>query len=443
MFAPAVYARIREAERQLNCLELEGRISEQLQSIVQNAVLTLPFWRERFQAAGIDPNGVREIADLAALPILDKQEVRANLRQMVAPGTPLSAGDMTGGSTAAPMPFYRDAECLARRVANEWAFFAWYGRRPWHRWGHIWGSQRDLGETASFKSRWRARLMDRAMILPANRLSNELIDRYLERLCRFRPHFIHAYSQAAYLVARRMTESGVKVPGIAAVTVTAEPIYSDQRAHIERAFGCRVYSIYGTREFGMIAAESPVEPGLHVNPLNALVEVILPDGSPAPPGVPGQVVVTDMLNRAMPLIRYRIGDVAAMIPDGTTRLPRLDIVAGRETDFVVTPDGRFISGAALTLISCEGISQIQYLQHTAAEVKVRYVRDVNKQKVEIQLLRDKIKNVVGNGVDIHFEEVPEIPILPSGKIKYVESEVSRKLLAVKASDACDPERLVK
>jgi phenylacetate-CoA ligase len=133
---------------------------------------------------------------------------------------------------------------------------------------------------------------------------------------------------------------------------------------------------------------------LHVNPLNALVEILLPDGSPAPPGVPGQVVVTDMLNWTMPLIRYRIGDVAAMLAVGKLRLPRLEIVAGRETDFVVTPDDRFVSGASLTLISAPGIAQLQYVQSLDGRLTVNYVKTSDCTSVDVQELRSKISAVV-------------------------------------------------
>jgi phenylacetate-CoA ligase len=227
-----------------------------------------------------------------------------------------------------------------------------------------------------------------------------------------------------------MLETGHVIDGIDAITVTAEPIYPDQRATIDRAFASRTYSIYGTREFGMIAAESPLETGLHVNPLNAMVEILLPDGSPAPPGTPGQVVVTDTLNRAMPLIRYRIGDVAAMLPMGKWGLPRLEIVAGRETDFVVSTDGRFISGAALTLISAPGIAQLQYIQSLDGRLTVNYVKTGACTSEGLRELQSKISAVVGEDLPLSLVEVNHIGLLPSGKLQYVRSDLSRQRLAV-------------
>ena len=60
--------------------------------------------------------------------------------------------------------------------------------------------------------------------------------------------------------------------------------------------------IYGAREFGFMAAEAPGREGLHVNPFNCIIEFLRADGSPAKPGEHGQIVVTDLLNKGMPLL---------------------------------------------------------------------------------------------------------------------------------------------
>jgi len=428
--APSLTRRVRRTQQALESANLDELVSRRLNSLVQHAATNIPFWRRRFADAGIDPRQVATLGDLRRLPLLEKSEVRERLSELVSPDESHPLPDMTGGSTAAPMRFFRDATCLAERVANEWVFFAWYGRRPHDRWGHIWGSQRDLGETASFKARLRSRLYERSIALPANKLSPELIDEFLASMRRFRPRFLHAYSQGVYLVARHVLDSGQSAPAVEVTTVTAEPISELQRETINRAFGCRTYAIYGTREFGMIAAESPHEEGLQINPLNALVEILKPDGSPAEPGDSGQVVVTDLLNRAMPLIRYRIGDVAAPLPAGRLGLPRMELVAGRETDFVIMPDGRYVSGAALTLITAPGVAQLQFVQQAEKQLTVCYVPTAAFGDAALLELQRRVIDVLGPELNYVFDRVNEIPLLPSGKLQYVRSDVARKRLAV-------------
>lgn len=434
-FAPHLRSRLEANKRLLESEDLSSIVSQRLNNLVQHATRTCPFWTRRFRESEIDPAKVESLEDLRRLPLLEKSDVRECRAELLSTAIDLPMPDMTGGSTAAPMQFYRDSECLAERVSNEWLFFSWYGRQPHDRWGHIWGSQRDLGETASFKSRLRSRLLERAIVLPGNKLSPQLIDRFLISIRKFRPSFLHAYSQAAFLVGRYVLESGQSAPPVRATTVTAEPISEMQRQVIDRAFHCRTYSIYGTREFGMIAAESPLEPGLQVNPLNALVEVLRPDGSSAHPGEPGQVVVTDLLNRAMPLIRYRIGDVASTREPGKLGLPRLDLVGGRETDFIVTPEGRFVSGASLTLITAPGIAQLQYRQDLERRLTVNYIPTADFNTAALLELERNLRDVIGPEMSYEFNAVDSIPLLPSGKLQYVHSEISRKHMAV--SQECD------
>src|SRR5262249_8028755 len=141
--------------------------------------------------------------------------------------------------------------------------------------------------------------------------------------------------------------SGYRPRGI---ITSAMVLHNWQRRVIEEVFACRVTNRYGCEEVSLIACECERHEGLHVNADNLLVEV-LRDGRPAAPGEPGSVVVTDLSNRAMPLLRYQVGDVAVatdrLCPCGRG-LPLLERIEGREADYVVTPSGRLISGISLT-----------------------------------------------------------------------------------------------
>src|SRR5207244_11937336 len=113
--------------------------------------------------------------------------------------------------------------------------------------------------------------------------------------------------------------------------------------------------------------ECPEHSGLHVNADGVLIEIVA-GGRPAPPGTPGAIVVTDLSNFAMPLIRYQIGDVGVLAdracPCGRG-LPLLESIEGREADYVVTADGRLVSGISLTenfALMVPGIAHLQNQQ---------------------------------------------------------------------------------
>jgi phenylacetate-CoA ligase len=126
-------------------------------------------------------------------------------------------------------------------------------------------------------------------------------------------------------------------------------------------------------------------------------------------------------------------------------LPRIDIVGGRETDFVVTPDGRFISGASLTLVSAPGIAQLQYIQSSEDTVMIRYVRTTGFSESSLVELKRRVADILGGELRFQLEEVKEIPLLPSGKLQYVYSDVARRRLAVSevsSSSQGSPAKLV-
>src|SRR5262249_8373738 len=153
------------------------------------------------------------------------------------------------------------------------------------------------------------------------------------QLCRRRPRFVLAYARAAVLFARWAEARDLRLHRPDAVLTSAEVLEEDERAVIERAFGCRVFNRYGCREVSVIASECDAHDGLHVMAEGLYVELETPTG-PARPGEMGSVLVTDLLNPAMPLVRYRIGDMASWAPGRCAcgrGLPRLAKVSGRVT----------------------------------------------------------------------------------------------------------------
>ncbi|MEK6235678.1 MAG: hypothetical protein N2C14_13295 [Planctomycetales bacterium] len=430
-------AALREADRELSASpeEILKLQRERLQAILRHAGTTCPFWRRRFAAADLDPRDVKDVEDLRRLPILEKDEVRRNLSEMLSSAirTEDRFPAWTGGSTAAPMKFFRDRDCLRIREAYGWVVHGWHGRKPHHRSALIWGASQDLAENQGWRTRLRERLIDRTIVLPGNRLDDASLARFAEQLNAFDPPYLHGYSQAVHRFAQSLRRTGRAAPNLRAVTVTAESMTEEQRRQAESVFECPVHRIYGTREFGFLAAECEDRRGMRINPLNAVVEFIAPDGSPARPGEPGQVVVTDLLNRATPLIRYRIGDVGTLAANSNPqceRFPRMEISAGRETDFIVTPEGKWISGAAITLVHAPGIVEVQYVQEVAERLTVRYVADENFQAESLAELRRRLRETFGDGLDYAFQQVAAIGLTDSGKRQYVRSNVARRALGL-------------
>jgi phenylacetate-CoA ligase len=201
-----------------------------------------------------------------------------------------------------------------------------------------------------------------------------------------------------------------------------------QRRRIEATFGCPVTNRYGCEEASLIACECERHRGLHVNADSVLVEVIR-DGRPAPPGTPGSLVVTDLSNFAMPLVRYLIGDVGVLAdrscPCGRA-FPLLESIEGREADYVVTADGRLISGISLTenfAVLVPGVAQLQIIQEALRTFLFRIVRGADWGPASDRKLAALVAERFGKNIRHAVEFVDLIPQEPSGKYRFCISHV--------------------
>ena len=215
--------------------------------------------------------------------------------------------------------------------------------------------------------------------------------------------------------------------------ITSAELLSDtERALIERVFRTKVFDRYGCREMSVVASECEAHDGLHINSENIFVE-ILRSGKPAEPGEPGELILTDLENHGMPLIRYKIEDSASAVSGecacGRT-LPRLRITGGRVNEFLVTADDRLVAGTALTiflLAETPGIAQMQIYQRERGKVIFRIVKD--NYGFDERILLEKAQTFLGAGTQVAIEYREQIAREPSGKYRFSISEVAGEFLS--------------
>src|SRR5262249_20889196 len=210
---------------------------------------------------------------------------------------------------------------------------------------------------------------------------------------------------------------------------------ANDRRLLEQVFGCPVFDRYGCREVSVIASECSAHTGLHVNAECLYLEIETADG-PADAGEIGSILVTDLLNRAMPLIRYRIGDLGAWAagdcPCGRG-LPRLAALHGRSTDFLVGSDGRLVSGvflATYVVANRPSLGQVQIRQDRAGAVVYRVRPGTGfDATADFAYLGAATRHPLGERAEAEFEVVAALPAEPSGKFLFSRSTVPPGFLA--------------
>jgi phenylacetate-CoA ligase len=377
----------------------------------------VPFWRERL-APG---------ARLTDVPPLTRADLQGSLDRLADERRPKSElrADASGGSTGQPVRVVHDRDYWTSTFATEaWLHESW-GLVPWARTAYLWGD--DRAGRPGFKERLRHRLLDRLM-LNAFAMDEARMTAFAATLARFRPEVVQGYVGALDLFAGHLLahpQAAAIRPKV--VRSAAETLLPAQRARIERAFGVPVRDVYGSREAAGLAAEC-LHGGFHVLEHGKVIELVDDAGRPVPPGTAGRVLVTDLTNRAMGLIRYENGDVAAW---DTASEPcacgspyaRLARVLGRTSDFVTTPAGERIHGEWFTHLfyGRDDVTRFQVHQRTTTEVDLLTVGRASEADLAPLLARMRAR--LGPQVNVSWRSVPDIPASPSGKHRFTKSDV--------------------
>ena len=424
----AVFARLRELQaiESLPAEDLLERQAVKLASLLNHARVCSPYYRARWGDRGaVTPSQARE--RLAELPFLTKrglQECQTELLTHPRPGR--VTRKTTGGSTGEPVTVVKDRIATAHEMAASWLGYGWHGVRIGDRAARFWGSP------ATLKRRLRFAAADFAMHrirFSAFAFDEADLQRYWEACNDFRPDYFYGYVSMLEAFAAFVDSTsydGSKL-NLKCVVTTSEVLTESQRKLIERTFATRVQNEYGCGEVGPIAYECE-EGRLHVMSENVLVEVLREDGEPARCGEPGEVVVTDLNNRAMPLIRYRLSDFAVRgLPCSCGRgFPVLERIWGRAYDFVESPEGKRYHGEFFMYLMEElrsagrPIGQFQIVQEGPRTLAIAVVMPESARSEVEADIRSRLGRTLP-GMEITVSGVAGISRESSGKMRVIRN----------------------
>jgi phenylacetate-CoA ligase len=415
----------------LSTAELDALRLTRLQALLTLAWDQSPWYREQWQARGLDPHRVTALTDLTAYPLLDRAiitEHRLALRTAT-PDTHL-IHKSTGGSSGVPLHFDLDAAGNERRMAAWHRGYQWAGAEPGVRQWYLWGAPpRSAGALARGKLRLYDALYGRT-VANCFELNDAALDRFAASLRRTRPRVIVAYTGALYEFARMLESRGLVPWRPDSIVIGAEALHDFQRTTIEHVFGAPVFETYGSREFMLMAAECEAHRGLHLTAEHHILEVLDDAGQPVPPGVEGNIAVTDLTNVGMPFIRYLNGDRGVMMaaePCACGRtLPRMARVTGRVLDVLTTPDGHRLPGEFFPHILKDfpAIRRYQVIQTVPHDVEVRLVAPTWSD-ADTTRLQAEVSAVVGSALGVRVTLVDDIPLTAAGKHKVVDNRLGR------------------
>ena len=370
-------------------------------------------WREAFSRSTPD--------DLLSWPMLERDTVRTRRAELLTIGDRQIPGLLyrnSSASTGKPLQVALNPHAAAWSWANEYRAMLWYGvpigAKTLMLWGYTntildWVRNRKTLVTTSFTP---SRVEEAARYLIQQR----------PKICWGLPS---AITQLAQYV--RAAYPGAPQPLVSYVRLGGEQVYPFQREEITKHLGARVIETYGCTEVGAIAQECPMG-SLHIFAEHVHLE-ILRDGEPAALGEFGDIVVTSLTNKAMPLIRCRIGDRGILSPEPcpcSLPHPVLSSLEGRAADLFLAADGSKIHGSTLghalqsffAKVPLGVVQLVLFQQVDQWNWKVLVESRDGFNEVLASQLTDIVRSVYGKDCNIKIERVPMIPREASGKFRY-------------------------
>lgn len=403
--------------------QLESLQTQKLNSLIIHAYKTSKWYRKVITEIGLDLSQPLTLQDLLKFPITTKIDIRENTTDFISSSydPALMPKARTGGSTGVSLNLFFDEHCQKLRNGAQIFADSFSGWKPGIRVAAVWGNP---PTPKTLKQKIRAFLLDRMIYLDTMDLNPSSMSSFITRWKEFQPEMIFGHSHSIYIFAKFVTEQGITDLRPKGIVATSMMLLDHEREIIETAFQCKVSNRYGCEEVGLIAVECEQHQGMHINSSHIILECLDENNQPAAPGQAGKLVITDLNNFGMPLIRYRVEDVGVLSERKCScgrNTPLLERLEGRVADFLKKPDGGQVAGVSLverTLTKIPGIEQMQLVQEQLHEILINRVKGPEYTiNTDTQLIAE-FREVFDSSVNLIIKDVEKIPQEKSGKYRF-------------------------
>ena len=356
-------------------------------------------------------------------PVINKSIIKDNFTDFLS--VKYDVADLhkvtTSGSTGAPLTIYQDKVKRARHQADNIFFseIAGYkiGTRLYYL--RVWN---ELNRKNPIR-----RLMQNIVMVDAGNLSDESFESLFSRIrsdnsTKSLLAFSSTYEALSHFLAKNPDQGSLN---ISSIITMSETLPDGSKLILREAFNCPVVSRYSNMENGFLAQQCIEENNeYHLNEASYYFELLHPDkDEPVGAGIPGRIVVTDLFNYAMPMIRYDTGDMGILEERSLCGRPGrvFSRVEGRKVDFIYDTKGNLLSPHVITNTMWKYSSEVRQFQFIQ-NGKDLYLIKLNcpaSSFTRNDELVSELRNYLGKNAVISMDFVDEIPLLASGKRKKI------------------------
>jgi phenylacetate-CoA ligase len=411
--------------------EIERYRDKQLRMVVKYAYDNSRFYHERFRKIGVKPEGIKTVGDLNKLPIVRKEDVVKNLRDVVSVEYDIAKlrVQRTSGSTGRPLYVYMTQAENEFRKAKHLRAQMVLGQKPWHKWVTI-TSPLHFAETTRLQ-----KIFKFYSVTPISVFDD--VKKQVSEIQKLKPDVIDGYSNSLLLLAKEIEKTGIDDVRPKFLVGGAELISPPSRSYIEKVFEAPLYDQYATVEFERIAWQCREKAEYHIDADSVIVQFVDENGEEVAPGERGEIVCTSLFNYAMPFIRYALDDVGipsekAECPCGIS-FPLMKLIEGRKTSLLSFSNGRVLAPFALMLAiwtfkHYDLIDTFRVIQTKRDNIVFKL--KLKKYDAKVEEIRRELTSHVrkelklnSDDVSIDVEFLDDIPLDKTGKFSIVISEV--------------------
>ncbi len=364
-----------------------------------------------------------------ALPILQKRDLQAPLSEMISNGYKLSDVYISNTSGSSGHPFFFAKDKFSHALT--WAFIQRQYELLDIKSSDV--QARFYGIPLDRVSYAKEKVKDFAMNrirFPVFDLGDEMLEKFLQKFGREKIQYVYGYTNSILLFSKFLIRKDIQLnevcPTLKRCIVTSEVCRDEDKQVIENAFGVPVIREYGASELDVIAIED-IQGRWAINEANLFVEILSEDNRVLPLGETGRLVITSLNNKAMPFIRYDIGDIGVMEEDNKGLV--LKALSGRVNDTIVLPSGKKSPGLTFyyvsrSILESSGVLKEFIIRQTAlSSFEFDIVSDRLLSENEMKDIQKKMDVYLEPGLKLKINRVDKIQRPPSGKIKHFYSEL--------------------
>ena len=402
--------------------------NQKLRTLIKHSYENVPYYNELFHSLNLTPDDIQTSNDLYKLPILTKEIIRENIKnkKIIAQNIPTKKMILcsSSGSTGEPLQYFQTKEAESFNKACAIRGWYWMDYRLGDRYIKL--SQNPRPKLKRIQDK-----LNNCLYLPVKQLTEENFNIIVKSINNYKPVIIRSYPDPLFFLVQFIIKNNIKIYSPKAIATTGNVLSKEYREKIENVFNCKIYDSYSC-EGGANVSECYTHECYHSSMEYAITEILNKNNNEAVNGESGRVITTGLHNYAVPFIRYDTQDYVTKSIDKCScgkQLLSIDKIEGRDSDILVTPNGKCLIVHNFTgyFEWVDSVNQFQVIQNKIDEIDILLkVNEKYNKQIESEIL-NYWQSYIGDDVKVKIEVVNEIPLTNSGKRRFLIRDKEIKL----------------